>query len=148
MTTIRGVSLTEPWATLVAIGAKKWETRSWPAAYRGPIAIQAATKFPKACRELVYEEPFSSALRHAGVTHGSWALGHIIATADLIDCIQITATNAPDEPERSFGDYTPGRFMWRLENVRRLPSPIACKGALGLWAVPPEIVARLGDVRP
>jgi hypothetical protein len=39
----------------------------------------------------------------------------------------------PDEPELSFGDYTPGRYAWILENVQALPGPIPCKGALGLW---------------
>jgi hypothetical protein len=36
------LSLTQPWATLAAIGAKKIETRSWSTAYRGPLAIHAA----------------------------------------------------------------------------------------------------------
>lgn len=39
------ITLTEPWATLVAIGAKHIETRSWPApasAIGQPLAIHAA----------------------------------------------------------------------------------------------------------
>jgi hypothetical protein len=39
------ITLTEPWATLVAIGAKTIETRSWPApahAIGQPLAIHAA----------------------------------------------------------------------------------------------------------
>ena len=36
------ITLTQPWATLVAIGAKRIETRSWPTRYRGPLAIHAA----------------------------------------------------------------------------------------------------------
>lgn len=34
---MRGLSLTQPWATLVAIGAKKIETRSWTTTYRGAL---------------------------------------------------------------------------------------------------------------
>jgi hypothetical protein len=39
----------------------------------------------------------------------------------------------PPEPERSFGDYTPGRYAWILTNIKPLPAPIPAKGALGLW---------------
>jgi activating signal cointegrator 1 len=36
------LSLWEPWATLMAIGAKRIETRSWSTSYRGWLAIQAS----------------------------------------------------------------------------------------------------------
>ena len=41
---VKVLTLTQPWATLVAIGAKKIETRSWSASYRGPLAIHAAAR--------------------------------------------------------------------------------------------------------
>lgn len=34
---MKALSLTQPWATLMAIGAKRIETRSWGAAYRGGV---------------------------------------------------------------------------------------------------------------
>jgi len=39
----------------------------------------------------------------------------------------------PDEPELSFGDYTPGRYAWILADVKLLPEPVPARGALGLW---------------
>lgn len=36
------LTLTQPYATLVAIGAKRIETRGWSTRYRGPLAIHAA----------------------------------------------------------------------------------------------------------
>lgn len=39
---MKAITIREPWATLMAIGAKQIETRSWPTNYRGPIAIHAA----------------------------------------------------------------------------------------------------------
>ncbi len=38
---MRTLTLTQPWATLVALGAKTIETRSWQTSYRGPLAIHA-----------------------------------------------------------------------------------------------------------
>ncbi len=39
---MRGLTLTQPWASLVALGAKTLETRSWKTNYRGLLAIHAA----------------------------------------------------------------------------------------------------------
>lgn len=40
------LTLHQPWATLIALGVKTIETRSWSTKYRGPIAIHAGTKRP------------------------------------------------------------------------------------------------------
>ncbi len=37
----RALTLWQPWASLIAIGAKTIETRSWSTAYRGPLLIHA-----------------------------------------------------------------------------------------------------------
>ena len=39
------LSLWQPWASLVVIGAKRFETRSWPTNYRGPLLIHAAQRW-------------------------------------------------------------------------------------------------------
>lgn len=36
------LTLSQPYASLVALGAKRIETRSWRTSYRGPLAIHAA----------------------------------------------------------------------------------------------------------
>ncbi len=59
---MKALTLTQPWATLVAIGAKCIETRSWRTSYRGPLAIHAAKGFPKAAWNLCLGQPFKSAL--------------------------------------------------------------------------------------
>ncbi len=59
---MKAISLLQPWATLVAIGAKRIETRSWATNYRGPLAIHAS-KSPKMVNKLTWDEPFYSALK-------------------------------------------------------------------------------------
>lgn len=39
MTEYRAISLHQPWASLVALGIKKYETRSWSTKYRGKLLI-------------------------------------------------------------------------------------------------------------
>lgn len=38
---MKALTLTQPWATLVAIGAKCIETRGWSTDYRGPGTVAA-----------------------------------------------------------------------------------------------------------
>ena len=118
---IKCISLWQPWATLMAIGSKKNETRSWSTRHRGIMAIHAAKKWNEELRKLCYQEPFYS--------HLSWELmkkphkfslgealdeylpfGAIVAVGVLEDCVKITSQNTPTGNEYGFGDYTPGRF--------------------------------------
>lgn len=63
---MKAISLWQPWATLIATGAKQIETRSWATSYRGPIAIHAAKrKVRKELIELAEWEEYRAAL---GVT--------------------------------------------------------------------------------
>ena len=48
---MKALSLWQPWASLIAAGVKKVETRHWPTAYRGPIAIHAAKRLESDCGE-------------------------------------------------------------------------------------------------
>ncbi|MDT8901152.1 ASCH domain-containing protein [Anaeroselena agilis] len=125
---MKALTLWEPWASLIALGAKRIETRSWPTNYRGPIAIHAAKS--RKFWGLVAQEPFTSAATQPTIFHP----GCVIAIADLVACIEMTPQNIAmvDEPERSFGHYEPGRFMWLLANVRRI-DPVPATGRQRIW---------------
>jgi activating signal cointegrator 1 len=81
---MKGLSLWQPWAQLVAIGAKKIETRSWGTDYRGPLAIHATKAFPASAKNLCMGTPFMDALMCAGYS-GTYELPHgaIVAVANL-----------------------------------------------------------------
>jgi hypothetical protein len=144
---MKALTLTQPWATLVAIGAKRIETRSWSTQYRGPLAIHAAKGIKEEHFVLARFGEFQKALSpfYPEVLHQhsypTWPLGAIIAVCELTDCLEIQPLSfiIPDKPERSFGDYTPGRFAWILGNVHQLKEPIPAHGALGLWTFAGEI---------
>lgn len=149
---MKTITLTQPWASLVAIGAKRIETRNWGTAYRGPLAIHAAKGLGAVgghagLIDLCLNEPFRSALALAGkgrlVPGEDLPLGAVVATCRLVGCIRITAEdNAANlaafyahaaAHERAFGDYTLGRYMWLLADVAALPAPVPARGMLGLW---------------
>ncbi len=69
------------------------------------------------------------------------ARGAAVAITDLTDCLP--AENLELDPyglERHFGDFSPGRYAWKLENVRAI-EPFPVKGRQGLFEVelPPQI---------
>lgn len=140
------ITLTEPWGTLVTLGAKKIETRSWQRTYRDRLLIHTSQDFPLWAKRLCLQEPFCSVLNKAGFyvypsgAH-NFKLGHIIGQTRLVDIERITPDNLPEEPERSFGDYTPGRFAWHLTDASRLAETVPATGArlLWKWAPPPHL---------
>lgn len=144
---MKALSLTQPWASLVAIGAKTYETRSWSTSYRGQLAIAAAKGFPRDCQELVVlSEPFKSVLAAAGLDLGKLheVRGHIVAVVELVDIVRVDGSvprsmPAPMKHEMPFGDYSPGRFAWIMSNLRRLERPVPAKGALGIWQTPADV---------
>lgn len=131
---MKALSLLQPWAQLVAIGAKEYETRSWATDYRGPLAIHASKGFSKENRELCLEWPFDEALLKAGIgCPGALPRGLVIATCVLVGCYRINKPNPRISPEeQSFGNWKVGRFAWRLQDVK-LIAPVEAKGRLGLW---------------
>ena len=132
---MKAITLTQPWATLVAIGAKKIETRSWATPYRGPLAIHAAKGYTRdMVRLALMVEPFKTTLRDADYPLFSLLpRGMIVATCQLVDCIQTEKCTELSFLESAFGDYSPHRWAWILEDVKPLPEPIPAKGALSLW---------------
>lgn len=131
---MKALTLTEPWATLMAMHEKTIETRSWrmPNNIIGQeVAIHSAKGFPKWAMEICLEEPFRSAL---GSIRPELHRGKVLCvvrftgsrlTEDVRD--QIT------DKERYFGDYADGRWAWFSEFVRRLDSPTPAVGHLGFW---------------
>lgn len=62
------LSLTQPWASLVVLGEKQWETRSWPTKYRGELYIHAAKWFPTWAKDMCDGFPCSGLLKKHRLT--------------------------------------------------------------------------------
>lgn len=135
---MKALTLTQPWATLVAVGAKRIETRSFRTHYRGPLAIHAAKGFPRDARDFATCQGVRKILaEHFGDSHFSadaYPLGCVLATTTLIGCrFTEDIVGQISEQEEDFGDYSAGRYAWFLSDLIALPEPIPAKGALGLW---------------
>lgn len=143
---IPAISLWQPWASLIAAGAKPFETRGWiaPGRFIGRrIAIHAAKH--RVSLGLVTEMD-AAVLPILG---SRWwqrlPAGAIVCTALLAGCYRVTGTRggAPVlEDGRAirddgFGDYEIGRWCWELKAVEPLTPAAAAKGHQGFWTWTP-----------
>lgn len=137
---MKALTLTQPWASLVANGHKRVETRSWRTAYIGPLAIHAAQGFPPQARQCLRRPAFSRALwdlddppysLYAGDT---LPRGVVVAVVNLVRCVPVEdVVLRLGAEELTFGDYSPGRWAWVLQLVDALKEPVPARGSLGLW---------------
>ncbi len=137
---MKALTLWQPWATLVALGEKQHETRSWSTNYRGPLAIHAAKT--AAHTHQFWAKHFQRSLQSGGYHRPkSLPYGMVVAICQLVDIVptSIEIVYAFDQKELAFGDYSPHRFVWKLEDIVRLTDPIPATGRQKLWT---------WDVRP
>lgn len=160
--TMKAISLWQPWATAIAIGSKRMETRGWPTSYRGPLAIHAAKrKVNSELWSLESQLPWRGAMYSVlgGVSSMANCLpfGAIVSVCRIVDCIPseelqdiIDDVRYSDEEgprkwarrwtERNMGDFGPGRFGWILEDVKAI-EPIPFRGSQRFFEVPDDILS-------
>ena len=140
---IKAITIKQPWATLIALGEKKFETRSWATKHRGPIAIHAGKSIDK---EAFKERAIATILAKHGIhLIKDLPTGAVLAIVELSECHKVTFDNDfIDEAETDkgisiagneyrFGFYEEGRYAWELTNLQVLPELVPAKGQLSLW---------------
>lgn len=134
---MQALTLWQPFATLMAIGAKKIETRGWPmpAAIHGAwIAVHAASlkTTPAADLAAAMATPeIARALRGVTVHHGA-----IVAVAKAAKSIPTdTLRGRIGADEFAMGYYANGRHGWMFDQVIQLQEPVLAKGAQGIWSL-------------
>jgi len=135
---LKAISLWQPWACLVAFGAKGYETRSWPAPESligQRIAIHAAKRWTPALRRLSQTPLFAKYLDEA--VHGPMVFGGIVAVATLIECVRVehVIDYIAGTAEEVFGDYSHGRWAWSLSCVESFGPYLPCVGRQGIFTV-------------
>ena len=139
---MKAITLIQPWATLIALGEKQIETRSWSTKHRGGLAIHAGAKIDGEACEI--PEIKAALKRHGYIDPDTLPTSAILSTCVLFDCVQMVSfayepsfCSVPgyiaSTKERAFGDYRPGRYAWVLGINKLFKVPVKAKGKLGLW---------------
>lgn len=127
---MKAITISQPYASLIASGEKWVENRTWATRYRGLLAIHAGKGTQYLSREELAKYP----------------TGCIVAVARLTACVRLCDELAGTSRvlcgcSRSFKDilfhsHSQGPFCWVLEDVVKLDDPIPCVGKQGLWESP------------
>lgn len=136
---MKALTLWQPWASLVALGEKSIETRSWSTKYRGPLVIHSAASVKSWLGPSRYSEEFQVALASALARHDldpkkPLPLGCVLCTVILLKIEPTEEVRDGINPqERVFGNYDDGRYAWHMERSIVFPKPIPAKGNRMLW---------------
>ena len=122
------LSIRQPWAWLVCVGAKTIENRSWATTFRGLIAIHAGGN-TKAVDILLASEGIAPSL-----TRDVFTFGAIMGVVELYDVLPICGA-LRDDP------WAEGPYCLMLRNTRLFAEPIAHKGRVGLCELPADVTA-------
>ena len=133
---MKALTLYQPWASLVAIGAKRIETRTWKTTYRGPLAVHAARCIPKPYLFHSHSDFELRLLRLASAAAASdrneFPRGAVLCICELVDCTPTTSFS-PYFVEQLYGDFTPGRWAWMLQLREIFTKPIPARGGRRIW---------------
>lgn len=156
---MKGLTLLNPWAYLMAMGHKKWETRNWQPTTRGEVAITSSKAFTDAYKAVCLEKSFREVIA-PNVSDGdfiyavnSMPCGSVMCVGQLVEVITSEEWLARHkagqagytDQEKAFGNYEPRRFAWRFENMILLPKMIPCRGKMSIWDLPGSIEAQVRE---
>lgn len=160
---MEALTIKQPWASLIMAGIKHYETRGWKTSYRGKLAIHAGKetfrkflreRFPVASNGYEYHPLYDAYKNFMDIVSPLLDLdnlqyGVVLGTVDLVDCLKVTNCDgktaklipsiADKDPkyvsgtELMLGDFTEGRYAWRLENIKLFREPIPARGKQGMW---------------
>lgn len=125
MSTLKCLTICQPYASMIASGEKRIENRTWGTSHRGILAIHAG----KSLRYYGGETP------EPGTPFGA-----IIAVAKLLSCMRCDERFLDwcrfQGPR--YADHAEGEVCWVLDDIRPLQNPIGMNGARGLFDVPAQ----------
>ncbi len=133
---MKALSIKQPWVHAIFRLGKNIENRNWGTNFRGVVAVHASKSTPKieylyAVEDVHEIAPIPTQSIKDSFVEFPPVFGAIIGTVEIVGCVEF-----------STGQWFQGDFGFVLENPRLLKTPIPCKGALGFWEVPQNILEQ------
>lgn len=122
---MKALSVRQPWASLIASGAKTVELRTWTTRHRGPLVIVSSSR-PRQNPQALVECP---ALQ---------PLGALVCIVDLVDCRP--AVLDVDELRACTRFADPRTLAWDLLLLERFDGSVRALGRLSLWDINDSLV--------
>lgn len=133
---MKALSIKQPWVHAILNEGKEVENRTWTSKHRGWIALHASAKPMPAT-----DDDFPGHICCPDLKSLDYSA--ICGVARIVDI-------TPKSRSKWFYRYDDGtiNYGWVLADVTPLPKPIECKGALGLWTVPPKVLRAIKHQLP
>ena len=150
----RTLSLPQPFAHLVACGAKRYEARAWGSPWRGPIAIHASAAPPSFATEAYGASNPLLGRRYAdqGWSHRGHFLAlprsAVVGTARLVDVTRrgsLRGKVADDELCPPAIEVLDDDFIWIFDDAVQIQAIAGVPGKQRLWTLPPQVVLAVAD---
>lgn len=125
---MKALSIRQPYAWLIVNGLKDVENRTWRTGYRGPVLIHAGKTYPK----WEHEDDYAIYHEQGYPEERTSMLGGMVGIATITDCVT-----------SSVSKWWIGPVGFTLADARPLPALITCKGELGFFDVPADVLAQL-----
>lgn len=124
---MKAITIKQPWASLIVVGLKDIENRSWKTNFRGRVLIHAAKSPVKGGWDALNETQLKKSFGYKDKLYGDkeeLPFGAILGSVDIVDCVQNHTS-----PWAEKGDWN-----WVLANPVMFPEPITgVKGKLSFW---------------
>lgn len=141
---MKALTIWEPYASLLVMGMKEFETRGWETKYRGPLLITAAKRYDNARKDDI--DRVVTILRQHGMDSQAEKLFELCGRS--IGCAVGVVKLAYCKPmmdggsglENAVGYFGEGRFGWKRDEPRMFESPLPVVGKQGLWVPSQELI--------
>lgn len=149
---MRALTLTQPWAGLVASGIKLIENRPRSMIKRDDFGKPFAIHASREIAESVYARIFEIAPELPGRTPAEWGcrwhafsritsaviavatIDNVVDLSGKLDGVRDAAQLHPDQRRWFFGP-----IGYVLRDVRALAAPVPCRGWQGFWTLTPDV---------
>lgn len=136
---IRCLTLHQPWASLIAYGFKTYETRGHFTRQLEPLAIHAASVGTR--KQLAFWDCLRADFKEVRAAmpfeFTELPFGAIVGVVNVISCCSTEMLDLAKMPwlELRVGDYSPGRYAWKLKLEGRLQRPFTTPGHQRFWYI-------------
>ncbi|PFX33317.1 Activating signal cointegrator 1 [Stylophora pistillata] len=129
------LSMHQPWASLLVLGIKRVEGRSWYSAHRGRLWIAAAAKQPTQQEITAVEEVYKTLYGSENVVFPQqYPVSCLLGCIDLVECL------AQEDYKEQFSEgESESPYVFICENPQQLALKFPVKGQHKIWKLDPAI---------
>jgi len=131
---VKAITLKRPWTWAILHGGKDIENRFWKPSQPLPfqLAIHVGLGFDPLADAYIYDQC------------GRYPDSHSVFRGSIIAVVTVHHLIAPARnPVTKW--HMPEQWGWMLKDLAILPEPVPCRGALSLWDIPADVLARIQE---